>query len=286
MDVGAGIIDVGDSDFEREVLVRSQETPVVVDFWAPWCGPCRTLGPLLERLAAEHAGAFVLAKVDVDQAPAVAQAFHIQSIPAVKGFRDGVVVSEFVGAQPEAVVRDFLRRVLPSEADRLTRDATALLAGGDAAAAEQKLRAALAVEPRHGRALVALARLLDDRGEIAEAIALLDRIVPGTPVAREAEQLAATLRTRLDGTGDEAALRARLDAEPGDLAARLELGRTLAALGRYEEALASLLEIVRRDRGFADDAARKAMVDIFAALGPEHPVTERYRSELAKTLFS
>jgi putative thioredoxin len=239
---------------------------------------------LLERLATEHAGAFVLARVDTDQAPAVAQAFRIQSIPAVKAFRDGVVVAEFVGAQPETVVREFLRGVLPSEADTLAREGAARAAAGQAAEAEAKFRAALAFEACHAPALLGLARILADRGEVTEAIALLERVPPNASVVGEAERLAAALRTRA-ASGDVDALRARLATAPDDVAARLDLGRALAAQGRHEEALAELLEVVRRDRAFADDAARKAMVDLFAVLGSDHPLTERYRGELAKALF-
>ena len=281
MAVNEWIVDVGDTDFETAVLKRSETAPVVVDFWAPWCGPCRALGPLLERLAAEHQGAFILAKVNVDEAPAVSQAFGIQSIPAVKGFRDGVLVGEFVGAQPEATVRKLLELVLPTAADGLVARAATLAPE----AAEAALREALELEPRHARALLELARMLAARGDTAGALQLLERVSPPSPLVAESERLAAELRMRTDGAGDQAALRARIAADPNDLAARLDLGRTLAALGKHEDALAELLDVVRRDPHFADDGARKAMVDLFAVLGSDDPLTDRYRNELAKALF-
>jgi putative thioredoxin len=275
------VIDVGDQDFETAVIERSRTTPVVVDFWAPWCGPCRAIGPLLERLADEHGGAFVLAKVNVDEAPAVAQAFGIQSIPAVKAFRDGMLVGEFVGAQPEGTVRRLLELALPTAADTLVAEAAGLASAGG----EAKLREALALEPRHAGALVALARLLAARDDTTEALRLLELVSPPSPLLAEAERLAAELRTRSDGAGNEAALRARLATDPDDLQTRLDLGRTLAALGRHEDALSELLDVVKRDRQFADDGARKAMVDLFAVLGSDHPLTDRFRGELAKALF-
>jgi putative thioredoxin len=275
------VLDVAEADFERDVVQRSATTPVVVDFWAPWCGPCRTLGPLLERLAVEHGGAFVLAKVNVDEAADLAARHRVQSIPAVKGFRDGELVAEFVGAQPESVVREFLTSLLPTDADRLVADAADL----PAADAEARLRQALDLDPRHERALLQLARRLSERDADGEALALLERILPHGPVAAEATRLAAVLRTRVDGVGDEAALRANVEVDPDDLRSRLDLGRALAARGRYEAALDELIDVVRRDVDFDDQAARKAMLDIFEVLGPHDMLTQRYRSALAQLLF-
>lgn len=289
------VIDVGDESFEIAVLDRSHTLPVVVDFWAPWCGPCRTLGPVLEGLASEHAGAFLLAKVNVDAAPVVAESLAIRSIPTVIAFRGGQAVSEFVGAQPEPAVRRFIAALLPSETDRLVAEAIELASRGHVNAAEERLRAVLAAEPRHSGAGIALARVLGELGEVAEALACLERIVPGAGEEAEADRLAAELRTRAAAggaggaaaaTGDEEqALLARLEADPGDLASRLTLGRLLAAAGRYEQALEALLVAVRQDAKYEDAAARKAMVDLFAVLGGDHPLTQEFRAKLAQALF-
>jgi len=278
------VIDATDADFERAVIEGSKQVPVVVDFWAPWCGPCRSLGPLLERLAEEHAGKVVLAKVNIDENPALAAAFRIQSIPMVIGLRDGAVVDQFVGALPESGVRDFLARLLPSPGEELAQRGAELLAAGQTAEAEAVLRRALELDPRADAALIGLARLLAERDDDAEALALLDRVGPGAR-RQEADRLAAALRIRQSGAGDEAGLRARVDANPDDLEARFALAQSLAAGGKHGDALEQYLGVVQRDRSFHDDGARKAMLDIFDLLGPGNELADRYRSELAKVLF-
>ena len=279
------MIDASDQDFESVVIERSQQTPVVADFWAPWCGPCRTLGPLLERLAEEHRGEFILAKVNVDENPGLSQALSIQSIPMVLGFRGGKVVAEFVGALPETAVRQFLVKVLPSEADRLAAEAEQLRTDGKRTEAEAALQRALQLDARCERALLGMAGILADRNEHDEALTLLDRVSPG-PLRQDADRMAAEIRIRQGGGCDEASVRAKLAANQADLETRLLLGQVLAAASKYEDALAEYLEIVRRDRSFRDAAARKAMLDIFDLLGSESPITNHYRSELAKVLFS
>jgi len=278
--------DVSEETFERDVVERSRAVPVVIDFWAPWCGPCRLLGPLLERLAEEYQGAFFLTKVNVDENPQLAAAFGAQSIPLVVAVQDGKVAAEFVGALPEPQVRAFLSRLLPSEAELMAAEAERLATAGNLTEAETVLRQALEREPRSERALFRLAKLLADQQKDAEALVLLERLPPGSSFEEDADRLAATLRIRQAGDGDPSVLRTRIEKDPGDLEARLELAQIEAARGEYERALEQYLEIVRRDRSFKDDGARKAMLDVFDLLGSDHQITERYRGELAKVLFS
>jgi putative thioredoxin len=279
-------IDVGDADFPREVLERSREAPVVVDFQAAWCAPCRTLGPILEALAEEHAGAFVLAKVDVDAAPETAGRFGVRSIPTVLAIRDGQVVREFQGAQPETVVRAFVASVLDTPADRAAREGESRLAEARPDEAEARFRAALEEEPRHPRALLGLARVQAAGGRLDEALAQLAYVSPASGVAEEAERLAAELRTRAGAAGEDVeALRARVAETPDDLDARIALGRGLAARGEHEAALEALLEAVRRDPHHDDDAARRAMLDLFELLGGDDPLVPRFRAELARALY-
>jgi putative thioredoxin len=278
--------ETGDRDFKEAVLERSRNTPVVVDFWAPWCGPCRALGPLLERLAEEHGGQFLLAKVNVDENPGLASAFRVQSIPFLAGFRDGAVVTEMVGALPEPEIRQFLQRILPSPAEQKAAAAEELFDRGELDAAEGAFREALQSDPRCDRAALGLARIHADRKEDDEALKLLEPIT-ADPWRQAADRLAAEVRVRRsNGADDIQELTSRIDAHPDDLGARLHLGQALAAAGRYEEGLQQHLEVVRRDKEFQDGAARKAMLDIFELLGRDDEIVDRYRSELARVLFS
>ncbi|MHB8577940.1 MAG: thioredoxin [Dehalococcoidia bacterium] len=280
------VFDVDEQSFQTAVLDRSRTVPVVVDFWAPWCGPCRQLGPILERLAMESGGQFELAKLNTDENPNISQSFGIQGIPHVIAFKDGKPANQFTGALPEPQVRAFVAKLLPSEADRLTEQGEELAAAGHFNAAEDAFRAALQKQAVHPRAAVGLARILAERGEPDEAEAL--RVLSSYPNDAQANQLRASIGLRKAGAesgGDRRALEERVANTPQDVAARYELGLALAAEGQQEQALLQLLEVVKLDRAFNDDAGRKSMVDLFSVLGEESPLTQTYRKKLGYLLF-
>lgn len=280
-------IEVTDQDFEQQVVERSHTVPVVVDFWAPWCGPCRAIGPLLEQLAEEQEGKFVLAKINVDESPVLAQEFAIQSIPAVKAIRNGAVAGEFLGAQPEPAIRQFVADLLPSEAESLAREGVRLAEEGKAQGAESLYRAALSREENQPLALLGLSRLLVERGEEADALALLGKVPLNAPESDAAQQLMSQIHLKQGGesVGNAQEYRDKLAANPDDLDARFELAQALAASGQYREALTEYLAVVKKDRAFRDDGARKAMLEVFDVIGPRSELAEHFRSELAKVLF-
>lgn len=247
--------DVSEGDFEARVIERSRELPVVVDFWAAWCAPCRALGPVLERATAARAGAVELAKVDTDANPGLQARFQVQGIPAVKAFVDGRVAAEFTGALPPAEVERFFDALVPSEAEQLA-------AAGAAAGDEAALRRALELDPRHTPAATALARLLLARGEPEEALAVAE---PVAPTDFAAAGLAA--RARLTLAGDA----------PGEALAAWDDGDHERALELLQE------EVVGADRE-RREALRQLMVGMFAELGPANPLATAHRRRLAAAL--
>jgi putative thioredoxin len=278
-------IEAGEENFEADVLERSHEVPILVNFWAPWCGPCRTLSPVLEKLADEYAGKFVLAKINVDESPSLAGAFGVQGIPAVKLIKDGEIAGEFTGALPEAAVREMLSRYLPSEYDEQADEAADLEEQGKPADAQTIYQSILEVEPTHAKSLLGLGRVLMNVGDRDGALKTLERISPAAEERKDADRLIARLQLQGDQSADEATLRQKLAAEPDSIEARFDLAQALAANEKFEEALSEFLNIVKSDRGFRDDGARKAMVQIFDVLPPDDPLIDKYRSELAKVLF-
>ncbi|MCC7217852.1 MAG: tetratricopeptide repeat protein, partial [Burkholderiales bacterium] len=272
---------------DEQVLRASATTPVLVDFWAPWCGPCRALTPVLERVAAEFAGRMTLVKVNSDEEPEIAARYGVRGIPNCKLFVDGKVADEFTGALPEGAVRSFLEDALPSLAAPLVAAAEAQASAGDFAAALTVLERALAAAPDDEGALLAQIDVLLAlrRSDAAKAaVAKLEARARPLRDPRRLAALAARAALAGDATTDLAALARAAAADPVDCAAKLAYARALAAAGDYERALPELLAIVRADRKFGDDAGRRTMLTVFEALPPDSDLVRRYRRELASAL--
>lgn len=281
------VIDATVEGFQTQVVERSHQLPVVVDFWADWCGPCKMLMPVLTQLAESYGGKFLLAKVNIDQQQELAMQYGVRSVPTVKVFRFGAVVDEFMGVQPEGQIRAVIDRYIERESDRVINEASERFAQGETDAGIEMIRRVLADEPENQRAQLALTEMLVSSGKFAEARRILDEL----PVDQRMEDGVQALLARLefaeaaaDAPSAEALEQALAD-NPGDSEARYRLGARCLLDGDYERALESFLELMRRDRKYGDDAGRKAMVRIFELLGSDSELVGRYRRQMARLLY-
>ncbi len=285
------IKDTTTAGFAADVIQESRNQPVLVDFWAPWCGPCKQLTPVLERLVSEAKGAVRLVKMNIDEHPAIAGQLGIQSIPAVIAFKDGQPVDGFMGALPESQVRDFIKRLGGKAADPVAEaleQATAAREGGDEQTAARIYSAILGQAPDNAAAAAGLASIHLDRGDIDTARQIVDGL--GEEAAGNAELDSVRARIALEDEaaklGDATALRDRLAVDPKDHAARFDLALIHNAKGERMEAAANLLEIIRDDREWRDDGARMQLLKFFDAWGPTDQATLAARRKLSSLLFS
>ncbi|MBX9680806.1 MAG: thioredoxin [Gemmataceae bacterium] len=276
------VFDVTEKDFETAVLEKSKEVPVVVDFWAPWCGPCQSLTPVLVRQVESRSGDVLLAKVNTDEQQRLAMAFQIQSLPTVIAFRDGKPMLEFEGALPEPQLANFFDQICPSEAEKEAKQAHDV-EKKDPDQAERMFRDALSKEPKQEEALLGLARLMLERNRDAEAVEFLDQIEGGIK-EQEAEEIRAKLwlKAQTKDLPDEAALRSQAGTSND---AAIRLGLRLATGGNYEAALEALLAVGEKDFKLATTKVKEAMVKVFQIVGPQNALSNAYRAKLATLLY-
>lgn len=280
------IIEPTAETFEKEVVERSMSVPVVMDFWATWCQPCLMLAPILEKLANEYKGQFILAKVETEKNPELAGAFGVQSIPLVVAIRDGRPIDAFQGALPESQIREWLQRILPSETERLLADA-AELEGESPAEAETRYREVLAGDAENGPALIGLGRVLLGQGKVTEAQEAIDKLEARGYLEPEAEQLKSQIALQSAAasfSGDVGKARAAAAAEPTNMDLQTELAEVLAASGASEEALELCLSHIARDKAGAGVKAKETMLTILGSMS-DHELAGQYRRKLATLLY-
>ena len=289
---GAVIKDVTTATFAKEVLEASRDLPVIVDFWAPWCGPCKQLTPIIEKVVQSYGGKVRLAKINIDEHPGLATQLRVQSVPTVYAFRDGRPLDGFMGAQPEKAVRAFVDRLLGAEAEAdiaaVLQSAEEALAEGDLQSAAEIYAAILQEDRENVQAIAGLAMCYVKSGDVVRAEQTL-ALVPPAKVDNAAVQsvrAAIELGKKAGEPDKRGELALKLNANPADHQARFDLAVALAAHGDKTEALDNLLEIVRRERGWNEDAARKQLVQLFDAWGPKDPMTLEGRRRLSSILFS
>lgn len=270
------IIDVSEADFEQKVLIFSQQLPVIVDFWAEWCNPCKTLGPLLERLTIEAQGSIRLAKLNVDENQNLTIRYGVHSIPAIKAFRDGKIVSEFVGIQPESRIREFIHSIIPDPSDLIIEKGNSMLEKSQWKSAEAAFKDVLKTSPSNSRALLGLAKSYIFQNKFIDALAILNAF----PASKE-YNMALNLLLLTNTTTQEK------DRIPSDnpLDAAYNRAIQLFIKGNYPAAMDGLIDIIRENKNFHNGEPRLVLLAIFDLFGENHPLTQQYRQELTTILF-
>ena len=280
-------IDATSADFSEEVIEASKDTLVLVDFWAAWCGPCRSLAPILEKLVAEYGGAIKLVKVDTDAEQGLAAQFGIRSLPTVYFFKNERVVDQFMGVQPESAIKARIEKHVESALDKALDAAELVYREGDTARAKETVRGLVDEFERDDRPKLLLLKWLVDEKRIEEAFGIAETVSSQGKDSTEFRTISATMEfiSLPEDSDDTSVLIDKLNQDPDDLQTRFQLAKRLIGQQQFAEGMDHLIEIIRRDRAFDDDAARKTMLKVFEALGGKGDLVSKYRSKLSSVLF-